>query len=290
MTVVLLLCDGCSIVVRRLFYCCVTIVTQVGLTENEPLLGLLFIPNVRKIVRFVLLSPLIPLSLHRQSAVADQAAANIYMTMNELKKAFAAKLLNIKAIKLQPENPFTWASGWKSPFYCDNRKTLSYPALRSFVKLELAHAVLEHFPEATAVAGVATGAIAQGALVADELNLPFCYVRSKPKDHGMQNLIEGTLPQGAKVVVVEDLISTGGSSLKAVDALRKAGFEVVGMVASYTYGFPIAEQAFREAGVRLVTLTDYEHVVAQARETGYIKEEDVEVLHAWRKDPAIWKK
>ena len=158
------------------------------------------------------------------------------------------------------------------------------------MKLELAHAVLEHFPEATAVAGVATGAIAQGALVADELNLPFCYVRSKPKDHGMQNLIEGTLPEGAKVVVVEDLISTGGSSLKAVDALRKAGFEVVGMVASYTYGFPIAEQAFREAGVRLVTLTDYEHVVAQARETGYIKEEDVEVLHAWRKDPAIWKK
>ena len=210
--------------------------------------------------------------------------------MDALKKAFAAKLLDIKAIKLQPENPFTWASGWKSPFYCDNRKTLSYPDLRSFVKLELAHAVLENFPEATAVAGVATGAIAQGALVADELNLPFCYVRSKPKDHGMQNLIEGKLPEGSKVVVVEDLISTGGSSLKAVDALRKAGFEVVGMVASYTYGFPIAEQAFKEAGVKLVTLTDYEHVVAQAQETGYIKAEDVEVLHEWRRDPANWRK
>ena len=150
--------------------------------------------------------------------------------MDNLQKVFAEKLLKIKAIKLQPNDPFTWASGWKSPFYCDNRKTLSYPDLRSFVKLELAHAVLEHFSEATAVAGVATGAIAQGALVADELNLPFCYVRSKPKDHGMGNLIEGTLPEGSKVVVVEDLISTGGSSLKAVAALREAGFEVVGMV------------------------------------------------------------
>ena len=215
---------------------------------------------------------------------------NKISNMDALKKAFAAKLLDIKAIKLQPENPFTWASGWKSPFYCDNRKTLSYPDLRSFVKLELVHAVLENFPEATAVAGVATGAIAQGALVADELNLPFCYVRSKPKDHGMQNLIEGTLPEGSNVVVVEDLISTGGSSLKAVDALRKAGFEVVGMVASYTYGFPIAEQAFKDANVKLVTLTDYEHVVAQAQETGYIKPEDVEVLHEWRRDPANWRK
>ena len=210
--------------------------------------------------------------------------------MDQLKKAFAEKLLDIQAIKLQPDAPFTWASGWKSPFYCDNRKTLSFPALRTFVKVELVHAILEHFPQATAVAGVATGAIAQGALVADELSLPFCYVRSKPKDHGMGNLIEGTLPEGSKVVVVEDLISTGGSSLKAVDALRKAGYEVVGMVASYTYGFPIAEQAFREAGVQLITLTDYEHVVAQAVETGYIKQDDIEVLHEWRKDPANWHK
>ena len=164
--------------------------------------------------------------------------------MDTLKKDFASKLLNVKAIKLQPNDPFTWASGWKSPFYCDNRKTLSYPGLRNFVKLELVHAVLEHFPEAEAVAGVATGAIAQGALVADELNLPFVYVRSKAKDHGMGNLIEGELEKGSKVVVVEDLISTGGSSLKAVAALREAGYEVVGMVASYTYGFPVAAEAF----------------------------------------------
>lgn len=210
--------------------------------------------------------------------------------MDTLKKAFASKLLKIKAIKLQPNNPFTWASGWKSPFYCDNRKALSYPDLRSYVKLELVHAVLEHFPQADAVAGVATGAIAQGALVADALGLPFVYVRSKAKDHGMGNLIDGELPEGAKVVVVEDLISTGGSSLKAVEALRQAGVEVVGMVASYTYGFPVAQKAFEDAGVELVTLTDYEHVVAEAVETGYISEADVELLHEWRKDPANWKK
>ena len=198
--------------------------------------------------------------------------------MDTLKKDFASKLLNVKAIKLQPNDPFTWASGWKSPFYCDNRKTLSYPGLRNFVKLELVHAVLEHFSEAEAVAGVATGAIAQGALVADELNLPFVYVRSKAKDHGMGNLIEGELEKGSKVVVVEDLISTGGSSLKAVAALREAGYEVVGMVASYTYGFPVAAEAFAEAGVRLETLTDYDHVVAEAVATGYIAESDVEVL------------
>lgn len=210
--------------------------------------------------------------------------------MDNMKKAFAAKLLNVKAIKLQPNDPFTWASGWKSPFYCDNRKTLSFPELRSYVKLELTHAVLEHFAEADVVAGVATGAIAQGALVADALGLPFVYVRSKAKDHGMGNLIEGELPAGAKVVVVEDLISTGGSSLKAVEAIRRAGCEVVGMVASYTYGFPVAKQAFDEAGVELVTLTDYEHVVAEAAETGYISESDVEMLNEWRKDPANWKK
>ena len=210
--------------------------------------------------------------------------------MDTLKKDFASKLLNVKAIKLQPNDPFTWASGWKSPFYCDNRKTLSYPGLRNFVKLELVHAVLEHFPEAEAVAGVATGAIAQGALVADELNLPFVYVRSKAKDHGMGNLIEGELEKGSKVVVVEDLISTGGSSLKAVAALREAGYEVVGMVASYTYGFPVAAEAFAEAGVRLETLTDYDHVVAEAVATGYIAESDVEVLAEWRKNPSEWRK
>lgn len=210
--------------------------------------------------------------------------------MANLKKDFASKLLNVKAIKLQPNDPFTWASGWKSPFYCDNRKTLSYPELRNFVKLELVHTILEHFPQAEAVAGVATGAIAQGALVADELNKPFVYVRSKAKDHGMGNLIEGELEKGIKVVVVEDLISTGGSSLKAVAALREAGYEVVGMVASYTYGFPVAAEAFAEAGVQLETLTDYDHVVAEALATGYIAESDVEVLAEWRKNPSEWRK
>lgn len=208
--------------------------------------------------------------------------------MSTLKKIFAGKLLDIKAIKLQPEQPFTWASGWKSPFYCDNRKTLSYPSLRNFVKLELSRLVAEEYPEAEAIAGVATGAIAQGALVAEELSLPFAYVRPKPKDHGLTNLIEGELAAGAKVVVIEDLISTGGSSLKAVEALRQHCCEVIGMVASYTYGFPVAEEAFREAGVHLTTLTDYEAVVETALATGYIRPEHVETLAAWRKDPAHW--
>lgn len=208
--------------------------------------------------------------------------------MTSLQKIFAEKLLNVKAIKLQPEQPFTWASGWKSPFYCDNRKTLAFPALRSFVKLELSRIVAEKYPEAEAVAGVATGAIAQGALVADALSLPFAYVRSKPKDHGMANLIEGDLQPGMKVVVIEDLISTGGSSLKAVEALRAHGCEVVGMVASYTYGFPVAEEAFAKAGVELTTLTDYEAVVETALQTGYIETKHVDLLHQWRANPAEW--
>ncbi|MCQ2093744.1 MAG: orotate phosphoribosyltransferase [Bacteroidaceae bacterium] len=210
--------------------------------------------------------------------------------MDRLQTQFAAKLLEVKAIKLQPQDPFTWASGWKSPFYCDNRKTLSFPALRSYVKTELTRLIMEEFPEAEAVAGVATGAIAQGALVADALGLPFAYVRSKPKDHGLENLIEGELAPGAKVIVVEDLISTGGSSLKAVEALRKAGMEVIGMVASYTYGFPIAEKAFSDAGVRLVTLTNYEAVLEVAKQIGYISEDQIPTLNDWRRDPANWNK
>ena len=209
--------------------------------------------------------------------------------MESIKNQFAKKLMDIKAIKLQPNEPFTWASGWKSPIYTDNRKTLSYPQLRSFVKLELCHAIQKHFPEAEAVAGVATGAIAQGALVAEELGLPYCYVRPKPKDHGMGNQVEGQLEQGAKVVVVEDLISTGGSSLKAVEALRQYGVEVIGMVASFTYGFPVAEEAFREAGVELITLSNYEAVVEEAAKTGYIAEADKTVLAEWRKSPSTWK-
>lgn len=209
--------------------------------------------------------------------------------MKALDKIFAEKLLKIKAIKLQPDNPFTWASGWKSPFYCDNRKTLSYPDLRSFVKTELSRVIMENFKDVDAIAGVATGAIPQGALVADVLNKPFVYVRSKPKDHGLENLIEGELKPGMKVVVVEDLISTGGSSLKAVDAIRNNGCEVIGMVAAYTYGFDAAKEAFKKANVQLITLTNYEAVLDVALKTGYITENQVSVLNTWRKDPSQWK-
>ena len=210
--------------------------------------------------------------------------------MQKLSTRFAQMLLNVKCIKVQPEAPFTWASGWLSPFYCDNRKTLAYPDVRTFVKEQLARIVSEKYPQATAIAGVATGAIAQGALVADALGLPMCYVRSKAKDHGMGNLIEGTLPEGAKVVVVEDLISTGGSSLKAVEALRAAGFEILGMVASYTYGFPVAAEAFKAADVELTTLTNYEAVVQAALASGYIEEKHIPMLAEWRAKPSEWGK
>ena len=212
------------------------------------------------------------------------------MENNTLKRDFASKLLRIKAIKLQPNEPFTWASGWKSPFYCDNRKTLSYPDIRTFVKVGMVHAILKHFPEADVIAGVATAGIPQAALIADVLNMPLIYIRSKPKDHGLENLIEGEMKEGAKVVVIEDLISTGGSSLKLVEAIRKAGGDVVGMVASYTYGFPVAAQAFTDANVKLVTLTDYDHVVAEALATGYVQESDIELLNEWRKNPSGWRK
>lgn len=208
--------------------------------------------------------------------------------METLENILASKLLKIKAIKLQPNEPFTWASGWKSPFYCDNRKTLSYPELRTFVKLELSRLVAEKYPQAEAIAGVATGAIAQGALVADQLALPFVYVRSKPKDHGLENLIEGDLQPKSKVVVIEDLISTGSSSLKAVEAIRRADCEVVGMVASYTYGFEVAEKAFADAGVELTTLTNYEAVIHVALQQGYIKAEDISMLDEWRSNPSQW--
>ena len=208
--------------------------------------------------------------------------------MKNVERLFAEKLLKVKAIKLQPNNPFTWASGWKSPFYCDNRKTLSYPALRNFVKTEITRIIMEQFGAVDAIAGVATGAIAQGAMVADALNLPFVYVRSKPKDHGLENLIEGELRPGMKVVVVEDLVSTGKSSLKAVDAIRQNGCDVIGMVASFTYGFDVAEKAFKKEKVELVTLTNYDAVLDVALQTGYIDESELPLLHEWRKDPAHW--
>ncbi|MFA5045315.1 MAG: orotate phosphoribosyltransferase [Paludibacter sp.] len=209
--------------------------------------------------------------------------------MKTLEKNIAERLLKIKAIKLQPNNPFTWASGWKSPIYCDNRKTLSYPLIRNYIKIELARIILEMYPDVQVIAGVATGAIAQGALVADALGLPFVYVRPTPKDHGLENMIEGDLKPKQKVVVIEDLISTGGSSLKAVEAIRNDSSEVLGMLAIFTYGFPVAEQKFKKAKVKLTTLCTYDAVLNEALATNYISESDIETLQEWRKNPAIWR-
>ncbi|MDR1562562.1 MAG: orotate phosphoribosyltransferase [Dysgonamonadaceae bacterium] len=208
--------------------------------------------------------------------------------MKTLEQIMALKLLKIHAIKLQPANPFTWASGWKSPIYCDNRKTLSYPVVRSFIKVELARIIMERFDSVTSIAGVATGAIAQGALVADLLNLPFVYVRSAPKDHGLENLIEGDLKPGAKVVVIEDLISTAKSSLKAVDAIRAAGCDVIGMVAIFNYGFPVAEAAIRDAKVDFVSLSNYDTVLDEALRIDYIDQADIRTLQQWRHNPETW--
>ena len=208
--------------------------------------------------------------------------------MEQLDLLLADKLLKISAIKLQPENPFVWASGWKSPIYTDNRVTLSYPSVRNFIKIELSRIIAENFGEAEVVAGVATGAIAQGALVADTLGLPFVYVRSTPKDHGLENLIEGNINPGQKVVIVEDLVSTGKSSLKAAEAVRNAGGEVVGMVAIFTYEFPVAAQAFKKAGIKLITISNYSAMIQAAVKTNYVKATDVEALEQWREDPANW--
>lgn len=210
--------------------------------------------------------------------------------MTETAKLIAKKLLEVEAVKLQPNKPFLWASGWHSPIYCDNRKTLSYPKVRSTIKEELAKLVKEMYPQAEYIAGVATGAIAQGALVAETLGLPFVYVRSKAKDHGMENLIEGDLKEGAKVVVIEDLISTGGSSLKAVNALREAKAEVLGMLAIYTHGFEEPVKRFKAENVVLTTLTDYNVVIEEALASGYIQQADIDMLKEWRKDPANWNK
>lgn len=200
----------------------------------------------------------------------------------------AGKLLDIGAIKLNPENPFTWSSGWKSPIYCDNRLSLSYPELRTLIKTALAQAIKKQFPEVEAIAGVATAGIPQGALVAEQMELPFLYVRSKPKGHGMENLIEGKVELGQKVVIIEDLISTGGSSLKAADALKKADAEVLGMAAIFTYGFDLAAQNFSDAGITLICLSNYQYMIQAALEREYIKEDQRETLQAWRKDPASW--
>ena len=212
------------------------------------------------------------------------------MENNSFKENLAEQLLAIKAIQMQPQEPFTWASGLKSPVYCDNRKLLSYPDIRNMVKNGLVDLAKEYFPEVECIAGVATAGIPHGALLADALGLPFVYVRSKPKEHGLTNTIEGDLRHGERVLLVEDTISTGGSSLKAVDDLRKAGAEVIGMVAIYKYGFENARQRFEDAGVVLKTLTNYEFLLRAATQTGYISNDELETLNEWRANPSEWNK
>lgn len=203
-------------------------------------------------------------------------------------RLLAERLLQISAIKLQPENPFVWASGWNSPIYTDNRRALSYPDVRNFIKIELCRKILENFPEANAIAGVATGAIAIGAIAADCLGLPFVYVRSTPKDHGLENMIEGNLRPGSKVVVIEDMIGTGGSSLNVVEAIRNVGCDVVGMAALFNFEFPVAVKRFRNENINLVSLLTYTTMLDVASEIHFIEPDDIITLTEWRKDPANW--
>lgn len=206
------------------------------------------------------------------------------------KLAIAAKLLQIKAIKLNVNQPFTWASGWKSPIYCDNRKILSFPFIRDFIKSEMCNVIFQSFEEADMIAGVATAGIPWGAMAADQLKLPYIYVRPKPKEHGLGNQIEGFIENGKNIVVVEDLISTGKSSLQVVDVLKNAGVEVVGMVSIFTYGFEKATEAFKSYDLRTVSLTDYPSLIELAVQQGVVSASDQQTLNDWRHDPANWRK
>ena len=200
----------------------------------------------------------------------------------------AGFLLDCQAVKLNLKQPYVWASGWKAPIYTDNRVTLSFPQVRTYIKNQLISLIVNNFPTVECIAGVATGGIPQGALAADEIGIPFVYVRSEAKGHGLKNMIEGQVHKGQKVVVVEDLISTGKSSLKAVEALQEAGAEVLGMVSVFTYGFPQAWEAFETAGIQCFPLTDYLSLIATALQKGIIKDKDIATLEQWRKDPANW--
>jgi orotate phosphoribosyltransferase len=200
----------------------------------------------------------------------------------------AGELLRIQAVKLQPKDPFTWASGWKSPIYCDNRKTLSFPTVRTYIRQRFSELIEKEFGKPDVIAGIATGGIPQGVLVAQELGLPFIYVRSNVKDHGLGNLIEGTYEAGQNVIVVEDLISTGGSSLQGVQALKDAGLKVKGLIAIFSYGFDTADEAFEKAECPYVVLSDYDHLIEQAMNLGYIKEEELDQLKKWRELPSTW--
>ena len=204
-------------------------------------------------------------------------------------KIIAEKLLQAGAVKLSPEHPFTWASGWKSPIYCDNRRVLSFPFIRDYIKSELCNVVFDKFSEAELLAGVATAGIAWGAMVADQLKLPYIYVRPKPKEHGLGNQVEGYFEEGQKTVVIEDLVSTGKSSLEVVDVLKKVGVEVVGMVSIFTYDFPVATDAFKTAGVRYQPLTNYPALIQLAIDKGIVSAGEQEVLLKWRNDPSNWK-
>jgi orotate phosphoribosyltransferase len=210
--------------------------------------------------------------------------------MSDFQLEVTKKLLQINTIKIQPSSPFTWASGWLSPIYCDNRKILSYPETREFICNQFVRIIKEKYPNVEVIAGVATGAIAIGALVADRLGLPFVYVRSKPKDHGLENLIEGDFIAGQKVVVIEDLVSTGGSSLKASEALSNFGGDVLGMLAIFTYNFPVANESFKKAGVELTTLSNYQILIELALEMGEIDKDELENLKKWRENPSEWGK
>ncbi len=203
-------------------------------------------------------------------------------------KAVAEKLLQVEAVKLSPEKPFTWASGWKSPIYCDNRKVLGFPYIRDFIKSELCNVIFEKYPDAELLAGVATAGIAWGAMAADQLKLPYIYVRPKPKEHGLGNQIEGFYKPGQKTLIIEDLISTGKSSLQVVDVAREAGLDVVGMVSIFTYGFQHADDAFAAKGVSYTSLTNYENLVGIALEKGIISSALENTLLNWRSDPANW--
>jgi orotate phosphoribosyltransferase len=205
-------------------------------------------------------------------------------------KAVAEKLLQVQAVKLSPEKPFTWASGWKSPIYCDNRKVLSFPYVRDFIKSELCNLVFEKYPDAQLLAGVATAGIAWGAMVADQLKLPYIYVRPKPKEHGLGNQIEGYYEAGQNTIVIEDLISTGKSSLQVVDVLKNAGVHVKGMVSIFNYGFDVADTAFASAGVSYQSLTNYENLIKLALSKGMVDIKNMDLLLEWRKDPANWMK
>lgn len=204
-------------------------------------------------------------------------------------KAVAEKLLQINAIKLNPAQPFTWASGWKSPIYCDNRKALSFPFIRDFIKSEMCNVVFEQFPEAELLAGVATAGIAWGAMAADQLKLPYIYVRPKPKEHGLGNQIEGYYEKGQKVVVIEDLVSTGKSSLQVVDVLKQQGLEVIGMVSIFTYGFPVADEAFKKYQLAYHALTNFPILIELAIEKGIVASDQQQVILQWRENPAEWK-